>query len=290
MPVMADEAIDLLKVKKGGWYVDCTLGGGGHSEQILKQKGNLIGIDQDPDAIEFVKKKFLIFNLKFLNKYQIIQGNFANLKELVNKAGLEKVDGILFDLGTSTHQLLTPERGFSFNTDAVLDMRMDINSQSVTAKDLINGLSEKELVELFFKLGEENFSRPIARAIVSARRLKLIEMGSELAGIVLKVRGKKEGKNHPATKVFQALRIAVNDELNNLKSALPQAVELLNKEGRLVVISFHSLEDRIVKNYFKEEGKQIIKIITKKPLTPTREEVNNNQRSRSAKLRAVEKI
>ena len=294
IPVMATEAVDLLKVKRGSWYVDCTLGGGGHGELILKQGGNLIGIDQDPDSINYVKEKISPFAKATGDKQNsiLIHGNFADLKNLIEKNGIEKVDGVLFDLGVSTHQLLTPERGFSFNTEALLDMRMDPSTQSVTAKDLINGLAEKELAELFTKLGEENFSRPIARAIANSRRISPITTCDELARIILQVRRRNIGdRTHPATRVFQALRIAVNDELNNLRQALPQALVILKSGGRIVTISFHSLEDRIVKNFFQEEeGKNCLKIMTKKPLTPSEKESLINPRARSAKLRCAEKI
>jgi 16S rRNA (cytosine1402-N4)-methyltransferase len=194
-------------------------------------------------------------------------------------------------LGVSTHQLEETERGFSFNKDAPLDMRMD-PTKGASAKDLVNGLYERELAELFLKLGEENWSKPIARRIVQYREKKQIETTNELASIILSVRRRSPSdRTHPATRIFQALRIAVNDELNSLKEALPKAFEILESGGRIAVISFHSLEDRIVKNYFRElEEKQLAKVITDKPLETSEEETNLNPRSRSAKLRVIEKL
>ena len=218
----------------------------------------------------------------------LVRGNFAHLQEIAQECGFDQVAGILFDLGVSTHQLLTQERGFSFTSDALLDMRMDPDL-GVAAADLVNGLRKEELYELFHKLGEERFAWRIARVIVRARSLRPIRTGKELAGVIAgaKPKRKRFGRIHPATRCFQALRIAVNDELNNLKAALPQAVNLLKPGGRLVVISFHSLEDRIVKNFLK--GESALKILTKKPIKPSEEEVEINPRSRSAKMRVGEK-
>lgn len=289
IPVMLKEVLELLDVKKDHWYVDCNLGGGGHTEAILKSGGKVLGIDLDPDAISEVSK-----NLKdFIDNKRLIlkQTNFSNIDSIVlETAQAMEIHGILFDLGVSTHQLEETERGFSFNKDAPLDMRMD-PSKGASAKDLINGLYEKELAELFLKLGEENWSKPIAKKIVEYREKKLIETTSELANIILSVRRRSPfDKTHPATRIFQALRIAVNDELNSLKEALPKAFEALEKGGRIVVISFHSLEDRIVKNYFRElEEQNKGKIITDKPLETSEGETVENPRSRSAKLRALEK-
>lgn len=288
IPVMLDETLSLLDIKRGEWYVDCNLGGGGHTSGILEKGGNVLGIDLDPDAIAEVSKNQ---EARFKNQELILkQSNFSQIKEVVEELGIDNIKGVLFDLGVSSYQLEKGERGFSFNIDAPLDMRMDQNF-GVSAKELVNGLHEKELADLFWKLGEEFHSRQIAKKIVEYRKKKPIETTNELAGIVTSVSRRNTGdRTHPATRVFQSLRIAVNDELNSLKEALPKAFEILEDGGKLVVISFHSLEDRIVKNYFKEKvdaGKATL--LTKKPITPTLKEVEQNPRSRSGKLRAIEK-
>lgn len=290
IPVLLKETINGLAIKKGEKYIDATVGGGGHTREILKRGGIVLGIDTDPEALEYIEEnfKFQISNFKL----KLAHGNFAHLEEIALKNGFAQVAGILFDLGVSSHQLETEDRGFSFNTNAALDMRMDPNLQ-VTAADLVNGLNEGELYELFNKYGEEHHSRAIAHAIIRARAIRQIRTCNELAEIVVKARGGRGrfDRTHPATRVFQALRIAVNDELNNLKEALPQAVGLLEKGGRLVVLSFHSLEDRIVKFFFKEKAKkEILRILTKKPIRPNEEEIRANPRSRSAKLRIAEKL
>lgn len=289
IPVLLKEVIKFLAVKPNKLYIDTTVGGGGHSEAIIKKRGRVLGIDMDPKALEMARKR--LASACPPGAFALAHGNFANLAEIAKKEGFKPVSGILFDLGISTYQLEDPSRGFSFGAEAPLDMRMDPNLK-VTAKDLINVLNEGELYELFTKLGEEHYSRPIARAICRARRIKPIETCNQLVQIILRARPKRGqyDRTHPATRVFQALRIAVNDELNNLKEALPQAVDLLEPGGRLVVLSFHSLEDRIVKNFFKEGSeKGTLKILTKKPIRPTREEVEKNPRARSGKLRAAEK-
>lgn len=286
---MLKETLEFLQIRKDHWYIDCNLGGGGHTTAILEAGGKVLGIDLDPDAIAEVSK-----NLKhYINSgnLKLVQTNFMNIKDAVSQNNIDGIAGVLFDLGVSTHQLEIAERGFSFNADAPLDMRMD-QSKGASAKDLINGLYEKELAELFLKLGEENFSKPIARAIVKYRESKSIESTNELANIILSVRRRSPSdRTHPATRIFQALRIAVNDELNSLKEALPNAFGVLDQGGRIVVISFHSLEDRIVKNYFRElEEKKSGKILTDKPIETSEEEADLNPRSRSAKLRVIEKI
>jgi len=298
IPVMLKEVLDLLQIKKGHWYVDCNLGGGGHTEGILKAGGNVLGIDLDPEAIAEVSKslKHFIEDKRLILK----QTNFAEVDSVVTEAASTmkqlnnvtmNISGVLFDLGVSTHQLEETERGFSFNKDAPLDMRMD-PTKGASAKDLINGLYEKELAELFLKLGEENWSKPIAKRIVEYREKKQIETTNELANIILSVRRRSPSdRTHPATRIFQALRIAVNDELNSLKEALPKAFEVLEPAGRIVVISFHSLEDRIVKNYFRDlEEQNLGKLITDKPVETSEEETQENPRARSAKLRVIEKI
>lgn len=305
---MLNEVLSYLDIKPGAWYVDCNLGGGGHTEGVLKKGGKVLGIDLDPDAINKVAKKHQLKvetiqrHLQAISDNLILyQSNFADLTVIVRQFNPNPILGVLFDLGVSSYQLETAKRGFSFNIEAPLDMRMDPESK-VTAADLINGLHEKELAELFWKLGEERAARPIARKIIKYRQNKKIETTNELANIILSVRHRTAGdRTHPATRIFQALRIAVNDELNNLRSGLPQALEVLDHKGRLVIISFHSLEDRIVKNFLKNEGQAflsydneqqngLIKILTQKPITPTEEEIKANPRARSGKLRAAEKV
>jgi len=295
-PVLLKEAIEFLAVKSGEKYIDATVGGGGHSEAILKSGGILLGIDCDPEAITAARRRLssacpLRHRVGAGASWRLVRGNFGDLKEIALKNDFFPVAGILFDLGVSSHQLETDYRGFSFNLKGPLDMRMSLDLK-VTAADLINCLSENELAEIFFKFGEEKHSRRIARAICRARRLAPIKTADELAKIILRSRPRRGrfDRTHPATRCFQALRIAVNDELNNLKKALPQALEILKPGGRLVVLSFHSLEDRIVKNFLREKSKEgKIKILTKKPIGPTEEEIKENPRSRSGKLRAGEK-
>ena len=270
IPVLLKEAIDGLKVKPNGKYIDATIGGGGHAFEILKRGGVLLGIDIDQDAIDYVKEKLEINKDIFLER-----GNFRNLKSIARKCGFDKVDGILFDLGVSSHQLDTAKRGFSFRSDAPLDMRMDKES-NLTAQYIVNKYSKEALYEIFSKYSEELDSRAIASAIVRARALKPIKTTRELAKILPR-----------PTLVFQALRIAVNEELDNLIEGLHSGADILKKGGRMVVISFHSLEDRIVKLRF---DKNKLKMITKKPIIPNYEEIKVNPRSRSAKLRIFEKI
>lgn len=297
-PVLLNEAIQFLKVQKGKRYIDTTIGGGGHAQAIIDQGGLLLGIDCDPQAVAYTQKR-LSSVCPAMHRLvhgpdafvRVVKANFADLKKIADQFGFSSVDGILFDLGVSSFQLETASRGFSFRQNGPLDMRMD-PEMSVSAADLVNALSRKELYELFIRLGEEKRARTIADALVRARRLRKITTTQELANISIAVYGGQEkiGHLHPATKVFQALRIAVNDELNNLKSALPEAAKLLEKKGRLAVISFHSLEDRIVKNFFKEmEKRGEFTILTMKPITPNKEEIIENVRSRSAKLRIMER-
>ncbi len=284
---MPKESIEYLDIKSGAWYVDCNLGGGGHTELILQAGGNVIGIDLDSDAIAEVTRNHQPEIEE--GRLILVQSNFSKIDEVIPQTG-KKISGVFFDLGVSTHQLDTAERGFSFNSDAPLDMRMN-QTDGVMAKDLVNGLYENELADLFWKYGEENFSKPIARKIVEYRRKKLIETTNELANIILSVRRRSpKDRTHPATRIFQALRIAVNDELFALQEALPKAFEILAPQGRLVVLSFHSLEDRIAKDYFREwsdQGKATL--LTKKPIETSEEESQINPRARSAKLRALQK-
>lgn len=287
-PVLLQKTIDLLQVKPGQKYIDATLGGGGHTGKILDALGVVLGIDQDQDAIDHVSQNINNKNLV------LAKGNFVNLEEIAHSKGFKKVLGILFDLGVSSHQIDTPKRGFSFLTNGPLDMRMDKDS-SLTAEYLVNVLGKGELYELFNRLGQESHANAISGAISSARRVKAIKTTDELLEVIGKAHGYREelsdfDKNKIGQKVFQALRIAVNNELENLEKALPQAVRLLEKGGRIVVISFHSLEDRIVKNTFKEFKRQGLgEIITEKPIEPDALEIKENSRSRSSKLRVFER-
>lgn len=302
--VMLNEAIDGLNIKSDGIYVDATLGYGGHSSEILKKitTGHLYSFDQDEEAIENSKKRLLEIG----NNFTIIYSNFVHMKEKLKEQGITKVDGILFDLGLSSPQIDNKERGFTFMTDAPLDMRMD-KSNKIDAKHIINNYTIEELTNIFYAYGEEKTSRIIAKKIVSERLKKEIKTTKELVNIIESAVGAKYfNKNHPERQIFQAIRIEVNSELNVLKDVLPDAIELLNKNGRISVITFHSLEDRIVKQIFKteseiddlvkglpvipEEFQPRIKLINKKPLLPSDDEINENSRSKSAKLRIVERI
>ena len=298
-PVLLKEIINYLTPKQGEQYIDATVGGGGHAEAILKHGTDILGLDTDPEAIKAargclssacpVSRSGQSTSRDLDTPWQLAQVNFVHLKETAEKYGFNQVAGILFDLGVSSHQLKTASRGFSFNQDGPLDMRMGPEF-AVTAADLVNGLGQKELKQLFIKLGDESGAGWIARAIVEARKRKPITSTGQLAQIVVQAKKGGSGKIHPATKVFQALRIAVNDELNSLKEVLPQAWELLKPKGRLLVISFHSGEDRIVKNFFRDKEKERKgRILTKKPIQPTDQEIKENPRSRSAKLRVIEK-
>lgn len=289
-PVLLKEVIDYLRVKKGRKYIDATVGGGGHTAAILKLGGKILAIDCDPEAIK-AARRYLASACPPGKHYswRLVSGNFKELYQIAKKANFLSVSGILFDLGVSSYQLEKGKRGFSFSQEGPLDMRMDPRLK-VTAADLVNGLNKGELNEIFTKFGQEYYSRRIAEAICRTRELKPIKTTGQLVEIINQALPKRKSKIHPATRVFLALRITVNDELNNLKKALPQALELLEPRGRLAVISFHSGEDRIVKQFFKgQEEKGKLTVITKKPVRPTREEIKKNPRSRSAKLRVVEK-
>ncbi|SHK42335.1 16S rRNA (cytosine(1402)-N(4))-methyltransferase RsmH [Thermocrinis minervae] len=282
-PVLLEEAVSLLLGNGGKVYVDCTVGLGGHSYEILKRnpEAYLIGIDRDPHALEIADQRLS----EFEGRYSLYKANYSDLDLVLKEEGVEKVDGFLFDLGVSMLQLKTP-RGFSFQRDEPLDMRMD-PQQEKTAYHVVNRYSEEELYRIIREYGEEPYARKIAKAIVLYRSKKPIETTGELSKIILSVVPKR-GKIHPATRTFQAIRIEVNQELQSLKIALEKTINFLNKHGRIVVISFHSLEDRIVKRFFQEH-KDVLKVLTKKPITPTMEEIRRNPSSRSAKLRAGEK-
>ncbi len=286
-PVLLKESLEYLKAKEGGIFVDATLGGGGHTEAILKAnpKNRVIAIDRDEEAIEKAIKRLE----RFGDRVSIYHANFSQIGEVLEAEGIEEVNGVLFDLGVS-HFHLRGNRGFTVWEEQPLDMRMD-RRQKLTARDVVNELSEKELADIIFKYGEEKFARKIAREIVRRRKIKPIETTLELAKIVEEVIPKKlraGRKKHPAIKTFQAIRIYVNREFQEIEEGIPEAANYVACSGRIVVITFHSLEDRLVKNIFRNlEG---FKVITKKPVEPTEEEITENPASRSAKLRAVERI
>lgn len=302
-PVLLKEAIEALNIKENGIYVDCTLGGAGHSSEILRRlkNGKLYGFDQDDFAISKATKVLGAIN----DNWEIIHDNFANIKKDLNDRGVSKVDGILYDLGVSSFQFDDKDRGFSYNKDSRLDMRMDTD-QSLTAFDIVNYYSLEELKKIFYTYGEEKFSSSIAKKIIKFREEKKINTTLELAEIVKSaVPAYARREKNPSRKIFQALRIAVNDELNILEQSLNDAMSLLNKGGRIVVIDFQSLEDRICKQTFKNSIEENIprgvpirdcdivrnyKLITRKPIIPCEEEIKRNNRSRSAKMRVLEKI
>lgn len=290
--VFLKEAVDILLVKKDQWYLDCTLGDGGHTVEILNRGGRVVGIDVDPNALMRVQKRLDDLGIDSA-KYRLIQGNFRDLQNLLYQQTDTKdlkITGIIFDLGVSSLQLESPERGFSFSKGGPLDMRMDPTIQ-IQALDLVNALTRKELYELFKRLGEEKYSRRLADAVVRAREVAKITTTTTLAEIVTKSIGNQRSGIHPATKVFQSLRIAVNDELGALEDGLEQGIKLLGIGGRMVVISFHSLEDRIVKLTFRRWHQLGLgEIGIKKPMTPSLEEIARNPKSRSAKMRLFKKI
>ncbi len=302
IPVLLNQTIEGLNVNPNGIYVDGTAGGGGHSSEILKclTSGRLICIDQDPDAISTLTERF-----KKNENALIVKGNFADIKELLEQRGVFRVDGVLLDIGVSSHQLDTSERGFSFHEDAPLDMRM--SQKGATAADLINSLPYDELKKIIYDYGEEKYAPSIAKGIVESRQQKPIETTLELAEIVKSnVPQKVRRDGHPARKTFQAIRIAVNDELGVLERGLDGAFELLGSGGRLAVITFHSLEDRIVKRKMASwaqgctcpkdfpvcvcGNKPKVRLITRKPVCANETELTENPRARSAKLRICEKI
>lgn len=301
--VLLNESVDMLAVKPDGIYVDGTAGGGGHSAEILSrlgENGRLYSIDRDPDAIETVTKRF-----ENDKRSVVLHGEFADMKELLLKEGVERVDGVILDLGVSSHQLDTAERGFSFHEDAPLDMRM--SQKGVSAADLINTLDFKELCRILSSYGEEKYAPSIVKGILKAREEKPIETTLELAEIVkANVPQKVRRDGHPARKTFQAIRIAVNDEFGQLERGLASAFEILNVGGRLSVITFHSIEDRIVKQTMASwcvgctcpkdfpvcvcGNKPKARLINKKPIEANNQELDFNKRSRSAKLRGCEKL
>lgn len=283
---MPEEVLSLLEINPSGVYVDATLGEGGHAQLILNElsnEGRLIGIDCDAEALAIARNQLK----KFEGKVFFINDNFVNLEEILQQLKITALDGILFDLGVSSLQLFSPRRGFSFRIDAPLDMRMD-QREKLTAVELVNTLNEKELVHIFFTYGEERWSRRIAQRIVKERENKPLKTTTDLVNLIFRAFPPlaHRQKIHPATRIFQALRIAVNKELENLEKGLIVAGKFLKKGGRIVVISFHSLEDRIVKRFFRKND---FVILTPHPLRPKKEEIKTNPRARSARLRAAEK-
>lgn len=303
--VLLDETIEMLNIKPGGIYVDGTLGGGGHSYEVcrrLGKNGRLIGIDQDEAAIKAGSERLK----EYQDNVTIIRSNYSSMMQVLKEIGVNKVDGILLDLGVSSYQLDTPERGFSYKENAPLDMRMDTRNPK-TAKDIVNGYSENELYRIIRDYGEDNFAKNIAKHIVRVRGEKPIETTDELtdaikAAIPMKIRMKT---GHPAKKTFQAIRIELNRELEVLSNSLDEMIEMLNEDGRLCIITFHSLEDRIVKSSFRKNedpctcppnfpvcicgNKTKGKVITRKPILPSEEEILENKRSKSSKLRVFER-
>ena len=304
--VLLEECIENLNIKPDGVYVDGTLGGAGHSYQIcqrLSEKGRLVGIDQDKDAICAASKRLE----EFRDRVTIVRSNYSDIKQVLHELGIEKVDGILLDLGVSSFQLDTPERGFTYREEnAPLDMRMD-DRQTLTAKDIVNEYPEMELFRIIRDYGEDKFAKNIAKHIVAARKIKPIETTGELNEIIrssIPMKMQATG-GHPSKRTYQAIRIELNHELDVLKDNLDDMIELLNENGRLCIITFHSLEDRIVKSNFKKNenpctcprnfpvcvcgNKSKGQVITKKPILPSQEELKENSRSKSAKLRVFER-
>jgi 16S rRNA (cytosine1402-N4)-methyltransferase len=286
IPVLLEETAESLAVQPGGRYIDCTLGTGGHAAAILDRSspgGQLLGIDADPEAIAVARARLQAYSRATL----LINDNFANLRAICIKYDFFPVHGILFDLGLSSLQLDSSGRGFSFKRDEPLDMRLN-PAQEVTAADIINTTPEEELEQLITTFGEEYYSHRLARHIVQERPIKTTP---QLVRVIEQAIGSRRGRIHPATRTFQALRIAVNHELEHLESALQQAIDLLGLGGRLVVISYHSLDDRTVKHLMQQEmRKAVLRLVNKKVITPSLAEVHVNPRSRSAKLRAAERI
>ena len=306
--VLLNEEVENLKIKPDGVYVDCTLGGGGHTRKILSQlneSGRLFSFDQDQTAIEYNQKA--LDNQLQSGKLTLVKDNFRNIKKRLNDFGVSKIDGAVYDLGVSSPQFDVAQRGFSYKLEAPLDMRMD-QGQALTAKQIVNEWSFNDLVRIFSRYGEEKFAKSIARKIEKQRQLQPIQTTTELVEVIkagIPARARRTG-GHPAKRVFQALRIAVNDELGALEASLEQVLEMLNIDGRVSVITFQSLEDRLVKSMFKEktslpdlpQGLPVIpqgmevdyRLVNRKPILPTKSEIETNHRAHSAKLRVIERI
>jgi 16S rRNA (cytosine1402-N4)-methyltransferase len=303
-PVLLKEVVNQLQPHRGGLYVDCTVGGGGHAREILHAcgpEGQLIGLDWDEEAIAASRERLGEFGARV----QLVRANYVEMERVLMNLGVTVVDGALFDLGVSSRQFDEPARGFSLQREGPLDMRMS-HHVAATARDILRTSSQEELSKIFRVYGEEKRSRAIARKIVEEREHAPLETTTQLARLVERVLGPKRGTTHPATRVFQALRIAVNDELGNLRRGLETATRFLRSGSRVAVISFHSLEDRIVKQFFVEKStgcicppglpacgcgrKEVLRIVTRKPITATEPEVQANPRARSAKLRVAEKV
>jgi 16S rRNA (cytosine1402-N4)-methyltransferase len=283
VPVMLNEVLNYLDVKENGTYFDCTFGRGGHSKPILEklERGKLIAFEWDKKSSNLAQKdKFFLSS-----QFHLINDNFANLEENLKKMGIQEVDGFLFDLGLSSDQLAEDERGFSYRLNSPLDMRMS-GENKLKAEEIINNFSCEKLADIFYHYGEERKARVIARKICYRRQKEKITNSDQLVGIIASCFSRKSNK-HPARKVFQALRIFINNELENLTQALESAIKYLAIGGRIIVISYHSLEDRIVKQIFKKYSSNNFQIITKKPLVPTQKEVQENHRARSAKMRVI---
>ena len=300
-PVLYQEILNVIAPESGGVYLDGTLGAGGHAEGILKAsapRGRLLGLDLDPEALAIARQRLFDFQ----ERATLIKASYLSATDVLAEIGWGKVDGIILDLGVSSMQIDRPGRGFSFQENGFLDMRFN-QDRGQTAADLVNTLSEEELANLIYQYGEERFSRRIARAIVAARP---VDTTQELAALIEKAVPGYESHIHPATRTFQALRIATNKELETLSAALPRLIDCLAPGGRIAIISFHSLEDRIVKQFFRRESQDcicppeqpictcghtaILKVVTKKPVRASAQEINQNPRSRSAKLRVAEKL
>jgi len=287
-PVMVNEIISFIRPQNNGIYLDCTFGQGGYTKAIFKESenANIVAIDQDSEAKIFVEE----ISKEFKNNFFFFCNKFSEIDTVIKKIDQDQFDGILLDLGMSNTQLNNPSRGFSFEKDGPLDMRMDFNNNKLTAKEIINNYSERDLANIFYYYGEEKNSRKIAKQIINSREKASINTTSELSKIIKRVNFDRF--KNPSTRVFQALRIYVNDELNELEFFLNKSINILKKKGRIAIIAFHSLEDRIVKNFIKKQSELSgqLKIVTKKPVLPSPSEIKINSRSRSAKLRVAEKI
>lgn len=285
-PVMVAEVVQYLITDPNGVYVDATVGDGGHAKAILEKtspQAIVVGIDRDREAIETASQVLADFG----SRVKLVQGSFSTIAEILNQVNVEGIDGILFDLGVSSRQLDVPERGFSFSQDGPLDMRMD-RTQKMNACQVVNTFTEKELADIFFYYGEEHKSRKIARSIVLARQKKSITTTSELEKIIWNCNPGRRGGIHPATRVFMALRIYINHELDELPKALESVLQFMKEGARMVVLSYHSLEDRVVKNFLRTHDQ--LEVINRKPMTPSQQEIQVNPRARSARMRVAQKM